>query len=425
MSKTKLFVRMESEAGTEVVDTADVLAADTNAKVDAEAVTEAAADITQLDTGIDNALEAADEVSADSDTMAEAVADGDGLTPREAEMVEARLERAAALVGGDLTALGLTFRRESFGGKESRLAVTKMRLEAAEGFGKKIWDGLVKAWNWLKDAVTTLFSKLIKSSDSLEKRLKVLEAQVGNVKGKKKEAKLKTQAKTFSVEGKTSAETIAGFAKTVEQFDVILSDVNSFSTNLDDKMGVAGAELLKRVFKSAEKVSAKDVEKGAEAYGRLPGGRAIVVKTTKQSFAGVEVEIAALSVEQIDETLASEYDAPDEKALADIVAAGLKVTRSLKSFKKAEDGIKKVIDANVTFIQKMASANDSFSKAEDGSKKEEMKGTSDRARAMLKANHSQMKVLVGPVPGSFFALASGMADVVAAGVANFKEEAAA
>ena len=425
MSNTKLFLRLENAENTDAVDTADVLAADTDAKVDAEAITEAAAHVTETDLGIDNAMEAADEVSAASATMEEAVADGEGLTPREAEMVEARLERAAALLGADLSALGLTFRRESFGGKESRLAVTKMRLEAAEGFGKKIWEGLKKAWQWLKDAVIALVGKLTKSADSLEKRLKTLESQASQVKGKAKEAKLKTQAKTFSVEGKTSVDTILSFGKNVESFAVALDSLKSFSVDLSKVSGTPGAELLRSDFKSQEKISAKGEFKDAEAYGRLPGGRAVVVRFSKKSMGGQEVQISTLTVEQIDSELASEYDAPDQKALSAIVATGLSVTRALKTLKTTEDATKKVIDATVTYIDKMASAGQSSADSAEGADKAKNKETADALREVIKSNHSQLKVLIGTVPNSFFAIGSGMADVVAAGISNFKEEKAA
>lgn len=428
---TKLFLRVENNDAAAVdVSGASALAAESDAKLDAEAVTAAAADVTELDTGIDNALEAAGEVEAVTDVMAESVAEDEGLTPREAELVEARLEAAAKLVGADLGAMGLTFRRESFGGKESRLSVTKMRLEAAEGFGKKIWENIKKAWNWLKDAAINLFGKLTKSADSQVSRLKDLEARANNIKGKQKESKMKTAVSVFSVNGTAGFNTMLGMADQTEKYEVLFANIftklkpGNIDASMDgEKINAAVGsvnqalfDVVTAAFGKEETISKKGIDNAA-AYGRLPGGRSILVR--KNEGSGDDAPTATFEVAVIDEKIAEDYAALSADEIRKVIARAKTAANGLKSFKTNEASIKKLIEGNIAWLDNMTKVAETDAKREKSES-----GTSYAAaiRALVRSNQSLVKAATTQLPTAYFNIVAGMADAAAAGISNFKED---
>ena len=426
---TKLWLRQENaNISPEDVSGETALAAESDAKLDAEEVTAAAADLTELDTGIDNSMEAADEVEAAVSTMSEAVSEDEGLTPREAEMVEARLERAAKLVGADLGAMGLTFRRESFGGKESRLAVTKMRLEAAEGFGKKIWENIKKGWAWLMEAVRTLFGKLTKSADSQVARFKALESRAANIKGKQKESKMKAAVGVFSVGGSAGFDTMMAMADQTEKYEVLFGNIftklkpgqidsamdsaklDSTITNFNQLLH----DIVTAAFGKEETITKKGVDNAA-AYGRLPGGNSILVRKVETG----DYPTAVFEVTGIDEKKAEEYEALTADEIRKVVARGKVAAAGLKTFKNNEASIKKLIDGNVAWLDnavKVAEADTKREKDEAGAK------FAAGIRSMVKSNQSLVKAATSALPSAYFQIVSGLADAAAAGISNFKEE---
>ena len=418
---TKLFLRMENDNMSAVAaDPQGSMAVESNARVDAEAVTAAAADVTSVDTGIDDAMEAEGEVAAAASSMSEAVGDGDGLSPREAEMVEARLERAARLVGADLNAMGLTFRRESFGGRGSRLAVTKMRLEAAEGFGKRIWEAIVKGWEWLKDAVKNLFNRVTKSAESQVERFKTLKTRVSEIKGEKKESKMKAAASVFSIAGVTSMDTIKAMEDAAKgYFDLYEAAVEKLSQPGKTPADLPGAdplEVLKTAFRREESISVTDVAKdGAKAYGRFPGGRSIVV--TQTDVDGVVKY--KFTVAKIDEKIATDYESFSDSDLGILVTMGSNMAGGLKLFKTAQPKIEKLIDINIKYIVDIM---DAAGKDLPKEKKEEYDEILKGFRARVESIQSLVKVMTSEIPTSFFNLVSGVGDVVQAGIGNFKEK---
>lgn len=431
---TKLFMRMENDSSAAAAaDPQESLAIDANARVDAEAVTEAAADVTSVDTGIENALEAESEVAGATATMEEAVAEGDGLSPREAEMVEARLERAARLVGADLGAMGLTFRRESFGGRESRLAVTKMRLEAAEGFGARIWESIKKAWQWLVDMAKNLFGKLTKSADSQIERFKTLEQRLGSLKGKQKETKMKAAVGTFSIAGKAGLDTMKEMADQTEKYRTLYANIfeklsasalpKLDSGKLAETVSQFNSQLhavISGAFGADQTVTAKGFATTDSAFGRLPGGRSIVIKQKGSGKAEQEIVTAGFSVEKIDEKLAEDYNALSAEEIRSLCTRGAAVAKGLKDFKKDEDAMTKLINANVTWLDTQAKVGTKT--AEAGKDNDSERDYAGAIRAIVTSNQALVKVATTALPTAYFQIVSGLGDVVAAGIGNFKAE---
>ena len=420
---TKLFLRMENDnMSATAADPQGSMAVEADARVDAEAVTAAAADVTSVDTGIDNAMEAEGEVAAATDTMSEAVADGDGLSPREAEMVEARLERAAKLVGADLGAMGLTFRRESFGGRESRLSVTKMRLEAAEGFGTRIWEAIKKGWQWLMDAAKNLFASLTKSAESQVERFKTLKTRVSEIKGEKKESKMKAGVATFSIAGAASIETINAMIAMGDSYDAMYAtaqeklDPTRANTNNSNK-SEQSMLVITTAFGKEETISVTDVAKdGAKAYGRFPGGRSIVVTPSNANG----ISSFKFNVTKIDEKIAEDYASLDKEELTALVNAGAGMATKLKTFKSNQPRVEKIISTNMKYIDEMISINSSHKDGDDEATKTERTEKFDKVRAHMATAQSLTKLMTSEIPTSYFKIVSGVGDVVQAGIGNFK-----
>lgn len=435
MARTGLIFRMENDGGSATAESAEeVLAVEAEASRATEEVETASGDVTEVETGIENAGEAQAELSSIEASVEEAAEDG-GMTPREAEHVQARLERVAALLGTTVADMGLTFRKESFGGASSRVAATKMRLEGIKEWGKKIWEAIKKAWAWLKDAVTNFFAKLTNNIEAVEKRLKELQGRVNSAASKNMKSNKSTvgyAAKVFSIEGKSGFDEMQKMLANGALYLDILKDLaaqtdRSGNNSKPTKDVVETyADLLKSIFTTQGEIAKnlpKSTEKDAVGGIRLPGGQAVLLVPKTETVEGEDVKVFYATTGDADEKIADDYSALTFDQMKKVLETALTLAKELKNAKKTEVEFRATIDANIKFAESQAKIADSrVSKEKDEAKAEAEKKELEIARICNNLTISLVKMGLNKLPKASFDLCAAAGDAVAGNLGNYKEE---
>lgn len=436
MARTGLIFRMENDGGSATAESAEeVLAVEAEASNATDEVEAASGDVTEVETGIENAGEAQAELSSIEASVEEAAEDG-GMTPREAEHVQARLERVAALLGTTVADMGLTFRKESFGGASSRVAATKMRLEGIKEWGKKIWEAIKKAWAWLKDAVSNFFAKLTGNIEAVEKRLKELQGRVNSAATKNMKSNKSTvgyAAKVFTIEGKSGYDEMLKMLSNgrvyFEILDILAGETNksSSTTPVDKKLVEDYAKRLKEIF-TTNGVKAtnlpKSAEKDAEGGILLPNGEAVLAVPKNETVTGGEdLAIFYLTVGDAHEKKADDYTALTFDQMKKVLEAALDLAKLLKNAKKVETEFRATIDNNIKHCEnQMKIAGSGNAKDKDEANQEKVKKILEMSRIANNLNISLVKMGLNRLPKAAFDLCAAAGDAVNGNLGNYKEE---
>ena len=436
MSKNKfgLVFRMESEGAGNVEEvTADsTLAAEVGVAEANEEVQSATGDVTEVMTGIENATEASDELADVQGSLEEAVESGEGVSPREAEHLQARLEGIANLLGTTTENMGVSFRRESFGGTNSRLAATKMRLEFIKGWGAKIWELIKKAWEWVKTTVSNLLTAVTGSAERLEERLKGLQSQVADAKKAGKTigtSKIKKSASVFSIDGTTSAGTVEKFLQNGAAYAAIIGDVAKLvAPGTKENAGVTAEDVqahAKAVAGQFDKgVTASNLPKGSPEGARglilLPGNKAVIAAPKKSKSGETEIEVEEVTVGQASEKAAEDYAPLTFEEMNKVLTVAIGGVGDLKKFQKVQKDLDAVTKANISHAEAMIKHSTSaMTKAADDEATKEAYAKGGQA---LKAKHSlnvkAVDVSAKHMAAACFAVLSGVGDVVAASLSS-------
>lgn len=426
-----LIMRMESEAGEALqgAGTEEQLAITAEAAEGAQEVESASGDVTEVETGIENAIEAGEELNDIEGTLEEAAAE-DGVSPREAEHIQARLEHVARLLGTTVPNMGLTMRREAFGGAAARVAATKMRLEGVKEWGKKIWEALKKGWEWLKDAVKNFFTRLTKSADGLVNRLKALQARVNSMAAKKtdtKKSEVSAGAKVFSVEGKTDINTIKLILENVSHTETLMGQcAATLKAEVNGAFKAGSVDLVKDLIvkaKGAKPTSLpKEAPEKAIASLRTSNGKALVVVPKTESAGAKEFESFELKEIEVDDKLADSYKALEMAELKGLCTAALEMAKVLVKYKKDEADLISSIDANIKYCQEQGRISMNKADRANEDKRDDARDEVQLALAGQKVAQSVTKLLVNVVPTLAFKVIYAAADVVDGNLANLEEK---
>lgn len=431
MKTNGLFFRMESmdnaDAGQDATTSLEVNAEASEA---VEEVESASGDVTEVDTGITNAETAQEELGEVQSTMEEAVEDGDGLSPREVDMVNARLERIASLLGTSASAQGLTLRRESFGSSQSRLTATKMRLEGLKEFGNSIWQALKNGFKWLLDAVVNLFAKLTKNSGIVKKRLEDLKGRINliNSSATLKNDTLKASAKAFSVKGVTNKDTVIDVIESAAKCSAILEKISDISKPENLSKMKSSKEALSGLLKETFSVVISDLPEGSGegsvGYGNLLNNKTVIVTPEKNDANTSGVNVPKISIGAASKKPAEDYKAFNKSDLANIVDNGLILAKEVNEFEKLKGNVKKTIEVNISYCDKQSklAADYNTSATDDKGEKEQEKKARKEDAAYLGGMSKAFRVLATSLPTVAFSTAVAVADLVEAGINNFKTE---
>lgn len=447
-----LGLRMENidgAAAAENYNAEESLAVDQEA---AAAVGEAdmVADETEgLHDDIEASTEAAEELGTEVlPALAEAASD-DGMTPREAEHVQARLEKICAKAGIDFAGAGLVMRRENFASTASRKMHTKMRLEAASGVFGKIWENIKKAWLWLKDQLAGIWSKWTSSAEGVKKRLTDIQTRVTSIAAgaKADKSRLKAGARVITVNGEAGVKGGGGTLKAVADSTIALMDhtsilrrgLGSITADVikagDD--GTGSSDLAKAVYeplasavgtvreesKMERNMRKGDAKNEIEAvYGAFPGGRSFV--QTKQTFAqgATKAEVAKAQIEVVEERFADDYDAPEKGDISGIINVGLVACNKLISANKNKAELDEAIKQVLANIDSSIKQGQSFADSDKNSDNDELKNKIGVGISVVGSLQALVKSVVTQAPKLVFDVAATAADIAAAAVSNLKED---
>lgn len=428
-----LLFRMENmDAAAAGGDADESLAINADASQAVEEVESATGDVTEVDTGIENAQAAQGELGEVTDLVEEAVQDGDGLSPREAAHVEARLEHIASLLGTTAAGMGLTFRRESFGGTASRLAATKMRLEAMKEWGSKIWEAIKKGWQWLKDAIANLISKITGNLGAVEKRLKDLKGRAEAIDNgaKAKKDKLSVGAKLFSVGGEISKATIE---KVLVDSYTATAMITAFNKNcapekLFSVQPTALAALVRSCISEGVDTKITTLPKGnadgSVGYGNLPNNTTLIFWEEKKTVGGEQTAVPKVSFGPANEKTAEDYSAFSKADLISIADDAIVLVGELKAMGKIQKEVEALVTVNIRFCEdRMKAAGNIVKKSEEKDEdKTKVQEKTDGNVAAIQGFAAIVRTVASTIPTLGFKAAMGAGDLIEAGVNNMKAE---
>lgn len=420
MAKNGIMFRFEN-ADAEAVgaeDTNEALANEAELEAGVNEQLGASEELSQVETGIEQAGEAQEELSEVIETVEEAAEDG-GMTEREAVHLEARIANIARLLGTTPSAMGLSFRRESFGKSQNRLTATKYKLEGLKEWPKKIWEALVKAWNWLADAVKGFFAGFSKNSEVIEKTLKEQETRLKNAKnGEFKKKELSAGAKLFSVEGKTSVDTVRTMLGMVKKYEEVLSRAEDLSTANIDKMPADSKGFQQFVQKAHGIMGTESKDKGL----RIGNGQALKASPKTEKIGETEVESFTVVSEAMDTKVADSYNAFSLSDLQSINKEALTAVGVLKNMQKHLPQLEKEIDNNITFCKNQISIASKAGSGDDADAAV-FREAADFARAANSCAINIIKAATNKLPSASVTLVKGAKELVDAGLGNIKTEA--
>lgn len=462
-------IRMES-MGPDGKDAEESLVVEAAVDDAAAEVETASGDVTEVDTGIDDAVEAKGELDEVTELVQEAVDDGDGLSPREAAHVEARLERVMSLLGTTAKKQGLAFRRESFGGTHSRLAATKMRLEDLKEFGQGIWEAIKRGWEWLKDAVKTIYAGLTKNSKMIIQRFEDLQGRLDKLNGdvQTKDSKQKTGAAYFSIENKTDLETIkkildiagkiplmvagvsAGLDRTKTQSVKYLKEIAGSITvqgpggigetitgkTFGQKEGSTIEETVPLVLPFVTSVMTlggcgtelksdikelEDVTKH-KFFGHFGKNKSYHLESMTQTINGNPETTYKVSISDLNDKVASDFEAFKKEGLQTLINLGQKHSDGLEDIGKLSEVTLKAIDTGLGAMEEAKKSEAELLKAKDEGKAA-VKAAQDAAKSFSKSllNVSgAAKTILSNMPKQYFDTIKTLGDLINSGIGNLE-----
>ena len=418
----RLMVRMRAEsAAGELGNTAAEDELGVTLANDRDDIETDAAAVADVNTGIDNALEAQTEVQAAISTMEESVEEG-GLTPALAAEVEHRMERAAALIGDNLGNYGLTFRRESFGGRETRLSATKRRIEAAQGWGSKIWEAIKAGWQWLKDQFAKLLGSVFKSAEGLRKRFDGLEARLNAAAGdKQKESKLSAGARFFARNGEVSFATIQGLVDNSAKYpDMVMSVAKATDPGAEE--GTLANALSNSIGVNNVTVKGEDAAK-TKFFGFFSKDRTLALTQNDHTpdGGGDVFHTYTPRLVTVGEKDPTDYAALDKAQIRTLITKGNASLTAFEQFKKAESSINAMCEANIKYVENMMKA---AAKDQSGSEEERAAAAKEARAFTIKAKGRQaiVKTVTDFLPKDHYDVLNALINVVLANINNFKAE---
>lgn len=413
------FENADTEAvGAEDVNEAVALSAEADVAVDEQLG--ASEELSQVETGIEQAGEAQEELSEVIETVEEAAEDG-GMTEREAVHLEARIANIARLLGTTPSAMGLSFRRESFGKNQNRLTATKYKLEGLKEWPKKIWEALVKAWNWLKNAVSNFINSFSNNADVVEKALAEQSVRLRNLKNvepKKKE--MTAHVKFFSIAGKTDANTIKTLLTAPANIIKISKEMVNISSKRIEDMAT-DKNSLSKYFDTLHSIF--NTGKGEKDYGlRVGGGQAIKSEEKTTKIGKTEVKVTSFDIKTVDEKFAEKYNAFTQNELHFINEAAIAAASNLGALQKTLPGLEKEIDNNINFCKNQIGIASDALKNDDDKGAEEVREQLEFSRIANQTSINVIKLVVNRLPTAALTIVKNAKDLVDTGIGNLKSE---
>ena len=413
------FENADSEAlAAEGTNEAMALSAEADAAVEEQLG--ASEELSQVETGIEQAGEAQAELTEVIETVEEAAEDG-GMTEREAVHLEARVANIARLLGTTPSAMGLAFRRESFSKNQNRLTATKYKLEALKEWPKKIWEALVKAWNWLKNAVSDFIKSFSSNAEVVETALEEQETRIKNVQnGEMKNKEMTTHAKFFSLAGKTDVNTVRILLNVPGRITEITKEMKTISSKRIEDMAT-NKNSLSEYFGRLNSIFG--IYKDDRDFGlRIGGGQAVMNEEKTTKIGKTEVQVTSYFIKTIEDTFAEKYNAFTQSELQSINKLAQSAAKDLAALQKTLPTLEKEIDNNINFCKNQIGIASNALKNDDDKTAKEVREQLEFSRIANQSSINVIKLVVNRLPVAALTIIKNAKDLVDAGVGNIKSE---
>lgn len=346
---------VELEAAPEVGEVAD-------AQVEVEAD---AAELAQVETGIDEGVAAADQLEQ-VEQVVEQAAEGEGLDPIAAESIKLAFEAICARVGANPKSVYSLYATENFASASSRKANTKYALEGLTEFLKNLWEKIKAAIASLTEKIKAFWNKHVSSLGRTLKALESMKEKVSQIKGTVTYDPITAPASLRSVFPSKAAtlgvDEIKAFKATIDKAVKSISDFRL----LEDTSKAATLETVVNVAKTAA-ASGVVVEFGNEE-SPLPGGNYFKWEYKLEVEKDDNVGIISLNVEEdhgklTDGRKDTQLDIANKDKLKTIISETIQSTKELIKHRDKVEARAKAVTNTFKAIDKEIQSMDDASDA--------------------------------------------------------------
>ena len=345
---SKLFALEELETGTTEVELEAAPEVGEVADVQAEAMPDIA-EVESQSEGINEGIEAADQLEQVEAVVSDAVENGEGLDPVAAESLRIAVEAICARVGANPKAMYALYATENFSSASSRKANSKIALESVSEFLKSLWEKIKAAVKNLWEKVQALWNKHLSSLGRTVKALESMKDKVSQAKGTGTYDPVEVPESLRSIFPSKAAtlgiDEMSEFATTINRS---LDSISKFRM-LEDASKATKLADLNNVAEQA-KGSGIVVEFGSEDKP-LPGGSYFKWTYKLESEDDDGVKILTLDVEEdhgkfTDGRKNNQLDIANKEALKSLINEYIKSAKDLVKYRdKVEQRAKNVANA--------------------------------------------------------------------------------
>ena len=346
-------------------------------------------EVESAETSIDDATDDLETLGSIQAVMADSVESGEGLDEQAAEIAEIAVEAICARLGIK-TAGRIMPATESFGSVTTRVAATKIALEAVEEKSKTIMESVKAAWAWIWQKIKEFIGKFTGNIEALEKQAGVLKTKLAAAKDyvpKDQAAELKDESvvKAFTVSGKFApSEVLKGHVKlaaeTTGLLDVTEKAVEEISASIKTAMTpdpVKADDFAKLVSSKLEGI--RDAFGGAAGIGPLINGGKVKIGLDKDAN-GDTTSFTVNVVSETQNTVKSAkfLSVSEAESLLGEVETLLK---SIRDYKAIEDRVKKL---ETSVIGKLTGAIKDFKDSQSAHERKVIKQINTSSSAVNK-----------------------------------------
>lgn len=391
------------------------------------------AEIAEVVTAVEDAEVDAETLGEIQTVMAETVETGEGTDSNAGEIAAIAVEAICARLGIKSKQKVIPG-TEAFGEKKTKLAATKVAVEAIGETISKIWKAIMAALKQVWEKVKSFVVGLLKNRTLLLKHLESLKAKIASIDAaaEKAEEELKgSVAKAFSIGGKASFATaekiMSDSEKLIKATNVGANHSVSIASKMIDIKGdpanldSAAVDLLDNIrgaFEPLGKVDSKSAGKdGATVahYGNLAFGKSVGITYSE----GEKTTVNLVVEENTD--LAEAAEALSKEQMTKLLDQAIALVKNLQDVEKSQKDLTAIAKAcdNVTSAVLKGAANNQAGDGKDEADKKESEAI-HKAAGNIRALSSMIAKFGASLPSSVFSAAKSAGDYVSASANNFK-----
>lgn len=324
--------------------------------------------------GIDEGMQAADQLEELEEVVADTVEEGEGLPPVAAEAVRIALEAICARVGANPKSVYSLYATENFKSQSSRMANTKIALEGIGEFLKDLWKKIKAALTSIWQKAVDFFKKHFSSLGRIKKALESAKTKVSESSGKIKDKPYIDEAPSslvdaFAGKADITKTVVSKFVTAHADATQTLKTLNTESDGFNLVVGtlLQTTPMTKEAINAAiEKVLKTGTDKTKQvtlgsASESLIGGKYITYTYTVDDEGGLTAEVERETVADIDAKLGLSIS--DKPGLQDIIKSTLAViTDTIKETEKfvskGQPNTNKLLQAIEKAVEKGSSADE-------------------------------------------------------------------